>query len=514
MKILFVMRNTGLYERQGIMQLSSIVKQHGHSTKLLLTEDLSEEECVAELHEYEPQILAYTVMTGEHNYHIELNHTLKKHYNFLSVFGGPHPTYVPDMIEKVGVDAVCQGEGDLVFLDLVERMSAGKDYYDIPNFWFKKPNGDIVRNDIGPLIEDLDTLPFPDRELMYEVDPALAAKGDKQFMAMRGCPYLCTYCFNHTYNKMMKGLGKIYKSRSVDLMVEEINQVREKYRVDLVDFCDDTFLARRFEWLEEASVKFPREVGLPIRVNLRADLLSKEKYSEVLRKMGVKVVVMAAECGNNEVATKILKRNMSNEAILEASRNLRKNKIRLISQNLIGLPVDNPLEVDFETLDFNIQIKPFFAWSSILYPYPQTEIGQLAVDKGLFEAEYDNIQVSNKTSTSLDFGDEMLKRRLVNLHKLFPIIVQFPVLRPLTMFMISLPLEKIYTWLFFAFYGIKMVFQTRFSTMVKTSGHYLKFFIKYVSRLESRRLFTKKKPSKLFYPKRPSARSSNSSAKC
>ena len=105
--------------------------------------------------------------------------------------------------------------------------------------------------------------------------------------------------------------------------------------------------------------------------------------------------------------------------------------------------MDNPLEVDFETLDFNIQIKPFFAWSSILYPYPKTEIGQLAIDKGMFQADYDNTQVSNKTGTSLDFGNEMLKRRLVNLHKLFPIIVQFPVLRPVTMFLISLPLEKL-----------------------------------------------------------------------
>ena len=175
-----------------------------------------------------------------------------------------------------------------------------------------------------------------------------------------------------------------------------------------------------------------------------------------------------------------------------------------MTQNLIGLPVDNPLEVDFETLDLNIRIKPFFGWSSILYPYPETEIGKLAVAKGMFDANFDKIHVSNKTSSALDFGDETLKRRLVNLHKLFPIIVQFPFLRPATMFLISLPLAKFYTWLFFAFYGVKMLSEVGVMTSIRTFGYYLRFYFKYVSRLENRRLFAKRRLVKIVYPQQPS----------
>ena len=49
-----------------------------------------------------------------------------------------------------------------------------------------------------------------------------------------------------------------------------------------------------------------------------------------------------------------------------------------MTQNLIGLPVPNPVEIDYDTLDFNIKLKPDYAWSSILYPYPGTEIGESA----------------------------------------------------------------------------------------------------------------------------------------
>ena len=100
---------------------------------------------------------------------------------------------------------------------------------------------------------------------------------------------------------------------------------------------------------------------------------------------------MGIECGNNEVAGKILKRNTTNERIIESVKILKKNKIKVMTQNLIGLPVPNPTEVDYDTLDFNIKLKPYFAWSSILYPYPGTEIGIAATKTGYFDANYEKV---------------------------------------------------------------------------------------------------------------------------
>ena len=120
MKVQFLLKNTGMFERLGIMTLSSVLKEKGHEVKLTLTEELKEKEIIEGVKGFKPSILAYSIMTGEHIYHIELNHLIRSHYNgALSVFGGPHSTYSPEMIKKDYVDAICRGEGEVYFLELI-----------------------------------------------------------------------------------------------------------------------------------------------------------------------------------------------------------------------------------------------------------------------------------------------------------------------------------------------------------------------------------------------------------
>ncbi|MBN2453115.1 MAG: cobalamin-dependent protein [Candidatus Omnitrophica bacterium] len=488
MRIQFLIKNTGMHERLGIMTLSSILKQHGHAVDLMLTEDLSEEECLTKIRQFAPHILAYSMMTGEHNYHIRLNEIIKNHYKCFSIFGGPHPTFNPEMINKNGVDAICRGEGDIYFSQLVERMEHGKDFYDIPNFWFKKPDGRIVRNPMGPLVKNLDELPFPDRKLMYDADPSIRSRGIKLFMSMRGCPYQCTYCFNHVYNSMLKDKGQMLRHRSVGNLLAEINRVKENYYLDRVLLDDDTFLLKPDGWLEEFAERYPREIALPLICNVRANLVT-DKVGRLLRQMNCITVNMGIECGNNEIANNVLKRHISNEQIINACKILHASKIRIWTENLIGLPVEDPLKVDLRTLDFNIGLGPDFASSSAFYPYPGTELGQLAIDRGMFDADFEKVNVSSKTGSALNFKDPKLKRKIVNLHKLFGVTVQWPFLRPFTLFLISLPLTHFYTWVFFALYGYKTLRLSGGKGFFKSMRHYLPFYFKYVARLEKRTVF-------------------------
>ena len=91
--------------------------------------------------------------------------------------------------------------------------------------------------------------------------------------------------------------------------------------------------------------------------------------------------------------------------------------------NIIGLPVKDPLKVDFETLDFNIKLKPHVAGCSILYPYPGTEVSHLAKEMGMFDGNHEKVQISNKSSSNLQFGSKKVQRMINNFHKLFPIIL-------------------------------------------------------------------------------------------
>ena len=490
MKVQFLLKNTGMFERLGIMTLSSVLKKKGHDVKLTLTEELTEDKIVNEVKSYKPGILAYSIMTGEHVYHIELNQMVRSHYDAFSVFGGPHPTYSPEMIEKDKVDAVCRGEGEIYFLELIEKIEKKQDHYDIKNFWFKKEDGSIVKNPLGRLVDKLDETPQPDRSLMYEADKALRARGTKLFMATRGCPYQCTYCFNHAYNALTKGKGDMIRSRSVDSMISEIKEVKDKYFMDRVNIDDDIFLLKPKGWLEEFAEKYPKVIGLPLFVNVRPETVT-EHTGALLKKMNCTHVAMGIECGNNEVARKVLKRNTTNQRIVESVKILKKNNVKVMTQNLIGLPVEDPTSVDYDTLDFNIKLRPYFAWSSILYPYPGTEIGTLAKRIGYFDGDFEKTSISNKTGSNLKFTNKMEKRKIDNFHKLFSIIVQFPFLRPYTNFLISLPLQYVYTWIYFAFYGYKYLVQSSFKGILLTFGHYLKFYLKYVSRIEKKIKFKK-----------------------
>jgi len=489
MKVQFLLKNTGMYERLGIMTLSSVLKKRGHDVRLNLTEEANEAEIVKRVKDYKPDVLAYSIMTGEHIYHIELNQMVKNHYNeAISVFGGPHPTYCPEMIEKDGVDAICRGEGEIYFAELVDKLEQGKDFYETKNFWFKKEDGTVVKNSMGKLIPELDSNPEPDRKLMYDADKALRVRGTKLFMATRGCPYQCTYCFNHAYNALTKGTGEMIRSRSVDSIISEIKEVQKNYFMDRVNIDDDIFLLKPKGWLEEFAEKYPKEIGLPLYCNIRPELVN-ENTGYLLKKIGCQRAAMGIECGNNEVARKVLKRNTTNDKIIDAVRILKKNDVKIKLQNIIGLPIANPLKVDYETLDFNIMLKPHVAGCSILYPYPGTEVSHLAKEMGLFDGKHEKVQISNKTSSNMQFGSKLEQRKINNFHKLFSIIVEFPFLRPYTNFLIKLPLANLYTWLYFAFYGYKYIVQSSLKGIAKNMIHYLIFYFKYVSRVEKKSEF-------------------------
>ena len=491
MRIQFLLKNTGMFERLGIMTLSSILKKNSHEVKLILTEELDEEEIIENVKNFKPHVLAYSIMTGEHTYHIDLNRMVRSHYNnALSVFGGPHPTYTPEMVNNEYVDAVCRGEGEIYFLQLIEKLEKGEDFYDIQNFWFKKKDGSIVKNKMGSLVENLDEIPFPDRKLLYDADSKLRARGSKLFMSNRGCPYKCTYCFNHAYNKLTKGTGDMMRYRSVSSILREIKEVKDNYFIDRVLIDDDIFLLKPKGWLEEFAERYPEEIGIPLHCYVRPNMVS-ERVGRLLKKSNCTHVYMGIECGNNEIASKLLKRATKNEKIIEAAEILHRNKIKIITLNIVGLPIKNPLEVDLETLDFNIKLKPNFAWSSILYPYPGTEIGELATNPGYFDANFEKVNVSNKSKSSMNLGDKKLNRKINNLQKLMGIIVEFPFLRPFTKFLISLPLDYFYMWVFFAFYGYKVTLrQSSFKGIMQNIINYMAFYFKYVSRLEKKVKFS------------------------
>ncbi len=437
MRVLFILKQVD-YEPQGILHLSSVLRDAGHDVSLCI---VNQQDPIDAVSEVRPGMVGYSVTTGLQHYYLQLNRQIKQRFDVFSVFGGPHPTFFPEMIEEEGVDGICIGEGEGAMLDLAAAMDNGSVEPNIDNWWFKL-NGEIVRNAVRPYIEDLDAMPFPDRQLVYSQHRPTRNSKIKHFFSGRGCPYDCTYCFNHALFEIYKGLGRRVRKRSVDVVLEEIDHVRKRYPLAFVVFLDDTFTIRG-EWMAEFAEKYSSHVGLPFFCNVRANLVTAELV-EQLRQAGCVSVGMGIEAGDDRIRNEVLQRNMSKEQILEACQLLRAAGIGVMSTNMVGLPTGG-LEDDLETLRLNIECRPAFANAFIFQPYPRTQLGELARREGLLEGTFDDISASAWDNSVLRFSAAE-KRQIENLQKLFAITVEWPWLLPLVRRLLRLPKNRVF-WL-------------------------------------------------------------------
>lgn len=403
------------YEYGGPSIISAVLKKNGHSVNLLIGEKTR-----SFLNSIEkPDIVAFSVMTGVHQWAIKIASEIKKEMDVLTVFGGAHPTYFPEMIEHHAVDVVCLGEGEYPMLDLAEAIDKDKDITDIPNLWVKRDER-IYRNELRPLIENLDSLPLPDRQIYYHYS-YLRKNPLKTFIAGRGCPYKCSFCFNPRLQEMYKGKGKYVRLRSPGNVIKEINKVKSEYGLKTVFFADDIFILDK-KWLREFLPLYKKEICLPFTCDGRADTLD-EKTAGLLQEAGCFCIRFGIESGNEQIRNRILKKGITNAQIINTAQILRKHKIKFMTYNMVGIP-EETMKNAFETVELNIKIKTNYPRCSILTPYPGTEIAEYAAQKKLLDESPSKILASSQQFESIVVSK--YKNQILNLHSFFQTVVIFP----------------------------------------------------------------------------------------
>ncbi|MFC2023620.1 B12-binding domain-containing radical SAM protein [Chloroflexota bacterium] len=446
MHLLFIVKEVD-NEPQGILLISSVLKQAGHRVSLVVA---TEEDPVEAAVRLQPDVVGYTVYTGPHTWYLELNQRIRAQLpGVFSVFGGPHPTFFPEMIERNGVDGLCLGEGEYATLDLMNALARDNDGthltdLSISNWWFKK-DGEVVRNPLRPLLtgEELDGLPFADRELLYTAHRQSNLTKIKPFITGRGCPYDCAFCFNKAYSDLYDGQGRRFRRRSVDNVIGELEDITSRHDVRFVLFMDDTFILQD-KWLQEFMSRYKAEIGLPFWCQVRANLVTDDKIA-LFKDAGCVSVSFGLEAGNDQLRNVVLNRNMSREQILGAAEILRRHGITFMTNNMLGLPTGT-LETDFETLQLNAQCKPAYANVFLFQPYPKTALGEWAYEHGWMMGSFDDLSGSVSDDTVIKFGTDQERRQIENLQKLFALGVEFPRLLPAIRRLIKLPSNQLF-WL-------------------------------------------------------------------
>lgn len=425
----------GNWEPLGILQISAVLKQHNFDCELIIPE--LEKDWLQAVQNIKPDIILYSTTTGLHNEYLKMNKLLKSKLNFVSVFGGLHPTFFPKFIDEDSVDVICRGEGEEAIVELAEKLEENEDITKIKNLWVKK-DGEIYENEMRDLIQNLDDLPFPDRYLTRKYE-YFRKKKSKTFIASRGCPYKCTYCFNHAYKKLYKDKGTFTRFRSPENVVEEIKKVRKEFGIKRVIFQDDIFILNR-EWFKNFTKLYSKEVKLPYFCHVRSNLID-EEIVKLLKDSNCYAVDLAAESGNDFIRNNLLKRYVPKEQIIYVSKLFRKYKLRFIMQNMLCLPTED-LDKALETLKLNIECKPTYAWASIFQPYPKTELAEYSIKNELMEGQIGNYYYYDSPLKVKD------KREMENLQRFFDVTVHHPYLLPLVKQLIKLPKNRIFDLIF------------------------------------------------------------------
>ncbi len=399
MKILFL---NPQQEMGGIQCLSAYLKQKGHFTALVNDPNLFDnpwvqhpklsslfedtQSILKKIEFHTPDLIGISAVTDDLSWGLKWATRIKEHFNIPIVFGNTHATFhAEDCLKYDCIDFVIRGEGEVTLLELIHALEGSKPFDEVLGLGYKH-NGEIKINSMRPLIQDLDVLPFPDKDLYYDEMPYL--NHGYTTMSGRGCPYRCTFCDNNSsiklYKEEVKQNQKWARRHSPTYVVEEILWAKNKYNIKHVRFNDEDFSYDR-NWLREFCPLYKEKVGLPYFAWVYPNTID-EEMAKLLAESGCDAVEMGIQSGAEHLRKDVLHRKTKDEQILTAMQALKKYKIRTTVDIIIGIPTETKKDLD-ETVRLLAKGNPWHIYAFWLRYYPSTEILSIAKERKLLTPE-------------------------------------------------------------------------------------------------------------------------------
>ena len=374
------------YFHHGIASLSAVLKKAGHQTNLIqFTREISAKEFQEKIETLKPDLIAFSSTTHVFPFVQKYAAAAKKISKALIICGGVHPSVCPEeVLSDKNIDMVCRGEGEMALLELCQKMEKGESITNVENIWLKK-DGKIVKNRVRPVILELDSLPFPDREIFDYPNLNFEKKGIGTFIFSRGCPYQCAFCCEPTLRKLYPNPQNYHRLRSPQSAINEIKEVVKRYPfIKFIRLDDDLLFARR-DWLREFVQLYQKEINLPFSTDMRVNLMNDELLT-LLKQAGCHLLRIGVESGNDFILKRVLNKGITVKQIKKAFRMAKEKGLKTQAYNMIGLPCEGPKEI-LETIKLNAQIDPNLSVVSIFYPYQGTYLYELCCQKGFFKKE-------------------------------------------------------------------------------------------------------------------------------
>ncbi|MCM2257973.1 MAG: B12-binding domain-containing radical SAM protein [Vicinamibacteria bacterium] len=357
-------------EHLGFMQLMATLLPRGHTPTLHIS--TRPRRLLRSLVRERPDVVAFSLTSNNALWAFDLAAQLRAALpGTRIVAGGPHATLFPQAFRGGAFDAICLGEGDLAFAEWLAELEQGGTGADVANMWDCTAEASPPAPS-RPLIDPLDALPFAHREPFYRL-PFFGRSPFKTFLVSRGCAYSCRFCYNSRFRSLFAGRGRYRRVMSPERAVDEVEAVCNAYPTRLALFEDDVF-PYETDWLARFVPLYRRRVGLPLILNIRADLLDEDNV-RLYREAGVRAVSFGVQSGSESRRLRQLGTRVKDGTLIEAAQLLHRHGIALMTYNIFGLPGETAEEV-LDTILFNRALGADYSRNGMFQPYaglPLTE---------------------------------------------------------------------------------------------------------------------------------------------
>ncbi len=378
-------KTRGVYPPLGLAYVAAVLKQKNHSLKIIDcdTEKDYLEKIKITYQTFKPGLVGFYAMTWTYRQAKSLAREIKNlNPQTKTVVGGPQVTTFPKFsIDCPEFDFGVISEGEITAQELVEALERNSPLDQIKGLVYKNQQG-VQINPARPLIENLNSIPLPARDLLpmeKYFDVLTRKKRFATLIASRGCPFNCSFCDRD--NRM----GKKWRARSPENIVEEIKTIQEEYGIDEFMFFDDNFTIDK-DWIYQLC-RLIEKNNLKIlwECRTRVDLVNKLML-QMMKKAGCYRIRFGFEAGDNQIL-KLLKKGITVEQSLACAKLCKEVGMEMFGYFMMGSPYETPATLK-KTLNLALKINSDFALFSKTTLIPNTELFDWARDNNYISENY------------------------------------------------------------------------------------------------------------------------------
>lgn len=368
----------------GLGYLHAVIEKAGYEiiTKSFNSSEItaSETEMAADLERVRPDFLLIQIFTMNRVASYRLIRMARKLLPGVKIIiGGIHASIFYDqLLENFEVDCAVIGEGEATVVELLDALSSGSSAAGVAGTAYRD-SGKVIKNPDRPLIEDLDSIPFPRHELFIKPDREMAC-----ILTTRGCPYKCSFCCLHTVSR------RKFRKRSVGNVVAEVEHILKTFKnIRSIQLADDTFTLD-----QPRAIAFCKEI---IRRNIKVKFLCSARIKpasvelfELMSKAGFTHIGFGLETGSAKLLNSIHK-NITREDVIKTFEMLKGIKINAVTYLMAGFPGESR-ETVAETINLikTLQKIKYFEFAGVarLWVYPNTEVYDIMKASGRLDDSF------------------------------------------------------------------------------------------------------------------------------